>query len=147
MKLLELLFSLYEEISIPEAVEKELAEGRDYRIDLPDVEEMSRFRVRSVPLTQTLQLPTSLGKGEREVLALASTRSDTLLLIDDALARYHARQLGLRFTGTLGVLLKAKASNLLADIRPILDQLEGKGFRLDKKTRAAVLKLAKEEES
>jgi len=144
VKLLDLLFSLYEEISIPEAVEKELADCRNYGIDLPDVEKMLHFHVRSAPLT--LQLPTSLGKGEREVLALASAGSDSLLLIDDALARYHARQLGLRFTGTLGVLLKAKASTL-AEIRPILDQLEGQGFRLDKKTRAAVRKLAHEEES
>ena len=37
VKLLDLLFSLYEEISIPEAVEKELADGRNYGIDLPDV--------------------------------------------------------------------------------------------------------------
>ena len=45
------------------------------------------------------------------------------------------------------MLERAKASTLLAEIRPILDQLEGQGFRLDKKTRAAVLKLAHEEES
>lgn len=147
VKLLDLLFGLYEEISIPEAVEMELAEGRNHGIDLPSVERMSRFHVRNSPLKQTLQLPTSLGKGEREVLALASVSSHSLLLIDDALARYHARQLGLRFTGTLGVLLKAKASDLLGEIRPILDQLEGKGFRLDKKTRAALLKLGQEEES
>ena len=147
VQLLELLFTLYEEISISEAVEKELAEGRNFGVDLPDVRRMSRFHVRGAPLKQPLQFPRSLGEGEREVLAMASASSDSLLIIDDALARLHARQLGLRFTGTLGVLLKAKASNLLVAVRPILDQLEAKGFRLDKKTRAAVLNLALEEDN
>jgi uncharacterized protein len=119
----------------------------NYGVDLPDVERMSAFRVRSASLKETLELPMSLGKGEQEALALAYANSESLLLIDDALARCHARRLGLRFTGTLGVLLKAKASGLPADIQPSLDQLEGKGFRLDKRTRAAVLKLAHEKES
>lgn len=144
VELLDLLFRLYEEITIPEAVENELAKGRNHGIDLPGVKEMSRFKVRAASFEQTVELPTSLGRGEREVLALASVSPDSLLLLDDALARQHARALGLRLTGTLGVLLKAKQSGLLIEIRSVLDKLEAKGFRLEKKTRAAVLKLAQE---
>lgn len=144
VELLDLLFRLYEAITIPEAVENELAEGRDHGVNLPGVAEMSRFKVRTASFDQTVELPASLGRGERAVLALASVNPGSLLLLDDALARQHARELGLRFTGTLGVLLKAKQSSLLIEIRSILDKLEAKGFRLDKKTRAAVLKLAQE---
>jgi predicted nucleic acid-binding protein len=46
--LLDLLFTLYPEISIPAAVANELAEGRVHGVDLPDVESMSRFTVRTV---------------------------------------------------------------------------------------------------
>jgi predicted nucleic acid-binding protein len=144
IELLDLLFTLYEEITIPEAVANEFAEGRDHGVNLPGVEEMSRFKVRTSAYEQTGELPASLGRGERAVLALASVSPGSLLLLDDALARRHARKLGLRFTGTLGVLLKAKQSGLLTEVSSILDRLEAKGFRLDKKTRAAVLKLAQE---
>jgi predicted nucleic acid-binding protein len=105
---------------------------------------MSRFKVRTASFEKTVVLPTSLGRDEREVLALASASQGSLLLLDDALARQHARELGLRFTGTLGVLLKAKQSGLLMEMKSTLDKLEAKGFRLDKKTRAAVLNLARE---
>jgi predicted nucleic acid-binding protein len=70
-----------------------------------------------------------------------------LVLLDDAVARQHALKLAIRFTGTLGILLKAKQSRLLVEILPILDKLETKGFRLDKKTRVAMIKLAGESAS
>jgi len=142
--LLDLLFTLYQEISIPEAVANELAEGRIQGVDLPDPEAMSRFKVVTVPVPQSIQTLKSVGRGEREVLALALASADHLVLLDDAVARQHARKLGLRFTGTLGILLKAKQSGLLIEIRSILDELERKGFRLDKRTRAVMMKLASE---
>jgi predicted nucleic acid-binding protein len=142
--LLDLLFTLYQEISIPAAVANELAEGRVHGVDLPDVESMSRFKVCTVPAPQPIQILKALGSGEREVLTLALTSADHLVLIDDAVARQQARELNLQFTGTLGILLKAKQSGLLVEIRSILDTLERKGFRLDKRTRAAMMKLAGE---
>jgi hypothetical protein len=57
---------------------------------------------------------------------------------------YYAKQLNIKFTGTLGILLKAKQLGLLAILTPILDQLDALGFRLDSSTRIAVLKLAQE---
>jgi predicted nucleic acid-binding protein len=142
--LLDLLFTLYQEIAIPEAVASELAEGRLHGIDLPDAESMSRFNVLRVSVPQPILGLKSLGRGEREVLALALISPAALVLLDDAVARQHARTLGLRFTGTLGILLKAKQAGLLIEIGSILDKLESKGFRLDKKTRAAMVKLAEE---
>jgi predicted nucleic acid-binding protein len=74
--LLDLLFRLYQEISIPEAVANELAAGRAHGIDLPDAEAMLRFRVIAVPVPQSIQMLKSLGRGEQEVLALASASGD-----------------------------------------------------------------------
>jgi len=87
VELLDLLFKLYQQITIPEAVESELAEGRDHGVHLPSVEVMSRFKVRTAAFEQTFELPTSLGRGEREVLILAFASPGSLLLLDDALAR------------------------------------------------------------
>ena len=63
------------------------------------------------------------------------------VILDDALARRCARQLNIIFTGTLGIILKAKQSGYIEAISPILNQLETLGFRCDLETRTAVLNL------
>jgi predicted nucleic acid-binding protein len=57
-------------------------------------------------------------------LALAKGIPESLALFDDALARCYARFLGIGYTGTLGVLLKAKQSGYLPNVEPLLDRLE-----------------------
>jgi predicted nucleic acid-binding protein len=52
--------------------------------------------------------------------------------------------MGIRLTGTLGVLLDAKRSGLVSAVAPLLDQLQNLRFRLAPNTRDAVLKLAGE---
>ena len=64
--------------------------------------------------------------------------------MDDALARRYARLLGLTFTGTLGLILRAKQAGYASAVRPILDRLEALRFRLDLATRDVVPKLAQE---
>jgi len=100
--------------------------------------------VRQVRQRSLLPLVASLGAGEREVLALAAEIAGSLAILDDAVARRHARLLGLSFTGTLGVLVRAKRSGQVAAVEPVLDRLEALGFRLDAGTRAAALRLAGE---
>jgi uncharacterized protein len=60
------------------------------------------------------------------------------------LARRHAFFIGIRFTGTLGILLKEKEKGFLDALTPVLDLLDNLQFRLDPKTRKTVLNLAKE---
>ncbi len=66
------------------------------------------------------------------------------MIFDDALARRHAEVLGLRLTGTLGVLLDAKRAGLVPAVMPLIDDLQRLGFRLSNGTRQAVLRLAGE---
>jgi len=91
-----------------------------------------------------LRLATDLGSGETAVLALALEITDAVVILDDAMARRHAQVLGLRLTGTLGVLLDAKREGLVTDVAPLLDDLQSLGFRLSGTTRDAVLRLAGE---
>ena len=65
-------------------------------------------------------LITDLDQGEAEVIALAQELRADLVIIDERLARWHARRLGLNTTGVLGVLLKAKESGLLEEIKPLI---------------------------
>lgn len=78
------------------------------------------------------------------MLALGKSRSESLTILDDALARRHARLLGVSFTGTLGVLLRAKSVGHLDRVAPVVTEMERLGFRLDPTTREAVLRLASE---
>jgi hypothetical protein len=105
---LDVLPKLYGRVLVPGAVAAELAEGRGRGVALPDLEATGWIEVRPVTARAPLPLVTDLGAGEREALALAAETPGSLLLLDDLLARRHAQLLGLAFTGTLGVLLKAK---------------------------------------
>lgn len=143
-KCLDLLHILYRTVLIPEGVAEEILEGRSLGYALPDLAEIEWIRITPVPQRRTLLLATDLGKGEREVLSLAAERPEAMAILDDALARRMALHLGIRFTGTLGVLLRAKAAGHLEAIKPVVDRLQELGFRLDLRTRSAVLELAEE---
>ena len=141
---LDLLPALYEQLTVPEGVVAELAAGRSAAVSLPEVESLPWVRVRPAPHERLLPLVTDLGRGEREVLALAAEIPDSLAILDDALARHYARLLEISFTGTLGILLRAKEAGHLDLVGPTVRRLEELGFRLDAGTRASILDLAGE---
>ena len=144
---LDLLREIYGSVTAPEAVLAEIKVGRSQGVALPDLRAFGWIEIVEAPHLEILPLVVDLGPGEREVLSLAVSRPESLALLDDALARHFAEVLQVRFTGTLGVLLKAKQLNLIEEVRPTLDELQNLGFRLDSGTRAAVLKLAGEPKS
>lgn len=111
---------------------------------LPDVTKLDWVDVRRPEEGKTPVATADLGSGERAALALAAESPGSLLIVDDGAARDHARLLGLRFTGTLGVLLRAKRSGRLEALAPILHRLDSLGFRLASTVRAATLRLAGE---
>ena len=142
--LLHLLPTLFGSVTVPEAVVREVAEGRKAGVSLPVLESLPWIVVGRPQQEVALTLLQDLGAGETEVLALALEHSGNLALLDDAIARGYAKQLGVKCIGTLGILLKAKKSAELKVIAPILYDLDRLRFRLDPRTRTAVLKLAGE---
>ena len=143
--LLHLLPALFGGIQVPSAVAAELAEGKSRGIHLPELAELPWVTVRPARERGPLPLVTSLGNGEKEVLALGLEASDHLLVLDDRDARRHAVAAGLNVTGTLGVLLLAKERGLLDAIQPALERLQALHFRLSAATFRAVLDLANED--
>jgi hypothetical protein len=113
-------------------------------LDLPVPETLSWVELREPQSQDVLRLATDLGGGETAVLALALEASAAVVILDDALARRHAEVLGLRLTGTLGVLLDAKRAGLVSAVAPLINELQALGFRLSDKTRNSVLLLADE---
>lgn len=146
--LLDLLPRLVGRVTVPGAVVAELEAGRALGYDLPDVTSLGWVVVRAPAASSRAKvLSPDLGPGEADVLRLAleSPAGDALVILDDMSAREAARGFGLKFTGTLGVLLEAKRAGLLPEVRPHLDRLDALGFRVARETRLAVLRRAGEE--
>lgn len=123
---LQLLYQLYNQVTIPEAVYRELVE-----IDPPvpgtlEVQTVPWFEVRQVSNRQAierLQLDVRLDLGESEAIALALELNADLLLIDERRGRAEADRLGVRITGLLGILVEAKQKKLVVAVKPLMDAL------------------------
>jgi len=140
---IDLLPVLYSQVIVPVSVVEELTAGRAAGHDVPNVAALPWARVVSSPTLALLALATDLGKGEAEAIAIAHERN-ALLILDDGLARRHAQIVGVTLTGTLGVLVKAKAAGHIPTVAPLVSRLTELGFRLSEQTRDAILKLANE---
>ncbi len=91
------------------------------------------------PLPADSRVSVRLGHGEPRGSVLALQTPDALVLFDDAEARKQAKALGIRFTGTLGVLVKARRAGRVLAVLPLLNQLQQAGFFLDARVRVQVL--------
>lgn len=140
---LEILQRFYGRVIVPPAVVAELNLGLRLGKDLPDVTTLEWIELRTPP-ARALQGIDGLGAGETEGIALSRSIAGSLLLLDDGHARQVASSLGLRITGTVGVLLVAKERGLLQRVGPELDRLQTFGFRLAGPVRRAVLEQAGE---
>lgn len=140
---LEWLRDFHGRVVVPEAVAAELDAGRQLGANVPDVRAIAWFEVRAAPQPGGA-FPNFIHRGEAAVMTLARSSGDALILMDDGLARTHARGLGLRLTGTLGVILRAKREGLIPAVEPTLRQLQSEGFRMAPATFAEVLRLAGE---
>ena len=144
LRLLDLLQKLYQEIIVPKAVVSELEAGRRQGEDVPAIDSYEWIKIRAIRSPQILGLSTDFGPGETEVLALALEESDSLVIIDEKLARKIARLRGLRVTGTAGVLLKAKQEGHILAVKPFLDRLQEIHFHLSDNVRTLILSIAEE---
>ncbi len=86
----------------------------------------------------------SLDPGEAEAIALARATSARLILIDEQRGRAAARRLSLPVSGSLGVLLEAKAQGFIPLIRPYLDQMVAQGRHISPQLHAQAFALAGE---
>jgi predicted nucleic acid-binding protein len=89
-------------------------------------------------------LELQIDRGEASAITLAIENKNSTIIIDDYKARKIAEQLGINFTGTFGILLKAKNMQLIPLIKPILDKIKNTNFRISEELELTVLKLANE---
>ena len=96
----------------------------------------------STPFQKLLE--REIDPGEISAILLAMETPSSILIIDDMKGRKVAQRLNLRYSGTLGLLLKAKRTGLLKDILPILNKIRLTDFRIDNQLLLQIQKAAGE---
>jgi len=84
---LDLLQRLYGTIAVPLAVQQELQVGMQQGADVPAIEQIKWIQIRPVASASLVPAVIDLGQGEAEVIALGLETTDSLLILDDQLAR------------------------------------------------------------
>jgi predicted nucleic acid-binding protein len=118
---LGLLSGLYRTVHIPRSVYREvvvagMAQGQPDALAIRLFVERYDWPILEIsPETlRSFRPSVVLDEGERELLALAQGLPECLVLMDDEAARFEARRMGLRLTGTLGIVAQACRLGLLS---------------------------------
>jgi len=131
---LELLHKLYVEILTTVDIATEYGETLPQWVNIVMVKDKYRQQL----------LEMQIDKGESSAIALALETPDSTIILDDYKARKIASQLGLIFTGTIGVIIKAKLNGIIPSIRPLLEKIKQTDFRLSTEIELQALKEANE---
>lgn len=129
---LELLKEYFGEVYIPQEVYNEVVTRGGGLFGAKEVASVDWIKVKEVTNRIAVDsLSTNLDRGESEAVVLAKERN-VLLVIDDSEGRKIAESLGLKITGTIGLLLLAAEDSKL-DLKKSIDDLMAVGFRLSEK--------------
>lgn len=136
---LKLLQQIVDEIIIPEAVYKELTEYK--KADVKSIKQCKWIKVGEVKSKKDVELLLpSLDRGEAEVIILAKDLKADLVIIDELSARKVAMVMNLPLIGTVGLLMTAKKRGLINGVKPLLDEMIGKGIRYGERFCGKVLR-------
>jgi predicted nucleic acid-binding protein len=142
--LLHWLPILFASVRIPQAVLDEFEIGRNAVYDVPDLT-FYDWPIITSPTSIPIQWQTlELGPGELAAMALAQENPNSIVLLDDLLARRTAQAAGLTAWGTLKILLEGKARGLTEQVGPHLTALTASGMWLTEELRRRILVLADE---
>ena len=117
------------EVLIPEAVYQEVTSN-----DLKgsgEVKDADWIKVVPIENVEPLFLLPSLDAGEREAIILASEQNADLLLMDDLAGRRAAMMYEINVMGTLGFLKVMHRKGRVENLKDVLHDLRGHGFRMD----------------
>ncbi len=140
---LDILQSLFGEVWIAPAVRDEfLALQTELREQ--SLEQNPWIRVVKLSRPARAKIFSGLDMGEAETLALAEEQDARLVLVDEKKGRQYAKRLGLRLSGSMGILLMAKENGLIEKVAPLLNAVEEAGLFIGLELKQKVLELAGE---
>ncbi len=140
---LELIPRQFGQVQIPSAVLSELKvqEDRPGSKDILAALNVGWIEVQEVSSQLSVQLLQQvLDQGESEAITLAIDLKADRILLDERDGRKIAKSLGLKVTGVLGILLRAKQAGDLSSLPDAIDALVNTaGFRISPELLAKVL--------
>ncbi len=133
-----ILKELYDEINISPGVFRELSKVEEQAFFLKNE---SSWIIIKHPEDQYLvsKLLNDLDLGEAESIVLALELKADYLIIDEKLGRKFATEYGVKITGVLGVLIRAKQKGIIKNISHYIEKLQDIGFWLNPKLVKKVL--------
>ncbi|MBN2636828.1 MAG: DUF3368 domain-containing protein [Prolixibacteraceae bacterium] len=140
---IEILKDLYSEIVIPRAVYKEFKAGKDKEF-YQDLSRIKWIKIKDIKDELSVKYFLDLDAGEAETIILASEIEADTVILDEKLGRIYAKHAGLKVTGTIGVLVKAKKEGLIDQVKPLLMELTEKGVWINERLIAEVCKIVDE---
>lgn len=108
--LLDVLYNLFDEILIPDAVYAELSASNEYQDEEEIIKSSPFIKVVSVENNQSirrLQETTGLDLGESEAIICAEENNADTLLIDETAGRKIAKSMGIHIMGSIGIIIAA----------------------------------------
>ena len=141
--LLDVLSKMYNKVYIPYGVYEEVCIDGDICKDV--LLSFHNFSIKHIANENAKRyFKTALHKGEVEVMLLADEMKADVCIIDDKLAREYAKYLGLKLTGTLGVLVKAKERGFIDSVVTYMDSMIRNEIYISKNLYEQIKKLANE---
>ncbi len=127
---LELLKQVFAQVWVTEEVFAECTCRLDFAEAKPILAAAQSLLIqRCTAPPSHFELALHVDAGEASAIALAVERGFGVLM-DDKAGRRMANNFGVTSIGTVGVLVLAKQKKLVADIKPLLDQLTKSGYFL-----------------
>ena len=128
---------------IPQEVFNEIEAGKHKKYYL-NLLTFDWIKIEQIQDRKSISYFLDLDKGEAEAIVLATESEADLILLDESLGRFHAKHAGLRVTGTIGILVKAKKQGLISELKPLILELKDKGVWLSESLIERILELANE---
>ena len=141
---LSLLESLYKRVLVPFEVCQEIEAGGACGFGVSEFRKSSFIEKRSNLLTITPFLRNALDLGEASVIQLALDENIHTVCIDESMGRRIARLNGLKLTGSIGVLIRAKQDGSDFSMREAINRMQSQGIYLSQKVVDFALKQANE---
>lgn len=114
---LDLLEKLFGSVMVPSAVYDELTANPRFEKETEIVIECNFLKCCEVKNRQSIKFLreiVGLDAGESEAIALSDEQSADLLVIDERKGRRVAQKLGLKITGTIGILIQSFDNGLIS---------------------------------
>lgn len=131
---LDLLQKLYGVIFTTSVIAEEFGEELPDWVKIQDSTDKFRIQI----------LEIQIDKGESSAIALALEIPESTLILDDIKARKIAQGLGLNFTGTIGIIIKAKLQSIIPSIKPFIEKIKQTNFRISPEVERQAYNQAKE---